>query len=702
MPEDEEDLCVGEDAAVVAEYIYESFYSPKARARTHPMRRQLSRLTANQFRVSVSDAFGFFHWNSGHLETGEQGLKATYWGGSNFGGGQTDNKQTDKSKVTFQRNDNSVKFDFGEGSPNDELFDPEQFSVRWEGSLVVEETGLYEISLKTQNGARLFMNEIWGDPLINGWVSSGEKLREENVSVFLLGGRAYPIRLDYFKYKERLGSIELAWKPPNGVMGTIPKRNLSPETVKKQTFSLQTVFPPDDMSDGYERGTTISKEWLVAVNEGALEAGDHALHNFQSLTGCKPEQQGTEEGFAKIRDFVKKFASLAWRRSVSDEAVGRLLGSELTPAGVKKAVVTVLTSPDFLYPDLAESRSTPSQIMAGRIALAMWDSLPDKELWKAAEQGKLESQDQIRAQARRMLSDLRTRDKVRGFFHHWLEIKDLDAISKDQKRFPGFGREVLVDLQKSLDLFTDHVVWETDSDFRQLLTADYLFLNGRLAPIYGKTVEGTDFQIVSFAGGARSGVLTHPFMLSNFAYFDNSSPIHRGVFLTRNIVGRMLKMPPEAIEFKDSDFDPSLTMREKVTDLTKSTACMACHSSINPLGFSLESFDAIGRWRDQDNGKPINTRSDFQDDNGDPVPISNAKDVANFAIGSESAQQSFIRQLFHHMVKQPVAANNSEGMEILQKKFREGGFKIRDILVESVVIAAMREGDGRPKLTAVN
>ena len=438
------------------------------------------------------------------MKTEERGLAATYWGGSNFGGKQTDNKETDKSKINFSRKDGTVKFDFGETTPNDELFNPDQFSVRWEGSLIVEETGEYEIVLKTQNGARLFLNQIREVPLINAWVSSGNEVREEKISIFLLGGRTYPIRLDYFKYKERTGSIELAWKTPNGVMETIPQRNLSPEKVNKETFTLQNTFPPDDLSDGYERGTTISKEWLTAVNEGALEAGDYAQEYFQRYTGCKPGEEAGDEGAKKVSDFVRKFASLVWNQPVPDEVVDELLDSEFTPAGLKKAVVRTFTSPKFLYPDLRETDATPSQVMAGRMAIAMWDSLPDKELWKAAQQGKLETQDQVRAHAHRMLEDPRTRDKLSGFFHHWLELKDLDTISKDPKQFPGFVKEVFADLRKSLDLFTDHVAWETNSDYRQLLTADYMFLNDRLAPIYGKSAEGTGFQKVSFEGGARS------------------------------------------------------------------------------------------------------------------------------------------------------------------------------------------------------
>ena len=700
MPEDDEDLCVGEDAEAVARYIYGAFYSPLAQAKLNPAKRQLSRLTANQFHVSVSDAIGFFRGGDGKVKTEERGLKGTYWGGSNFGNKTTDGKEDEKTKTSFERRDSGVDFDFGEKTPDDEKFGPEMYSIRWEGSLLTEESGTYELMLRTRNGARLFLNDLRDKPLINTWVSSGEDVREEKVSVKLLGGRAYSLRMDYFKHHQKLGLVALRWKVPNGVWEAIPERNLAPETVGKEIFCIQTDFPADDASDGYERGTSISKEWLSSVNLGALEAGDYVFENFERLTGCKQDERDKEAGYVKIKSFVKRFASLAFRKPVNDAEVDRLLGGELTPAGAKKAVVATLTSPRFLYPDFSEPGATPSHVIAGRMALSMWDSLPDKELWKQAEQGKLTNPDQVRKQLQRMLRDPRTKDKLRGFFHHWLELKDADNMAKSPERFPGIDAAVLADLRTSLDLFIDHVAWETDSDYRQLLTADYLFLNERLSKIYGKGVKGTGFRKTSFEGGGRSGIITHPYMLTSLAYYDNTSPIHRGVFLTRNVVGRMLKMPPNATEFKDSDFDPTLTMREKVTNLTKSTACMACHSSINPLGFSLERFDAVGRWRDTDNGKPINTVSDFYDDNGEKVPIAGPKDVANFAINSESARQSFIHHLFNHMVKQPIAANRSDGLPLLEKKFAANGYSIRDLVVESVMMDAVRGTEAEGKETA--
>jgi len=228
-------------------------------------------------------------------------------------------------------------------------------------------------------------------------------------------------------------------------------------------------------------------------------------------------------------------------------------------------------------------------------------------------------------------------------------------------------------------------------------------LNDRLAAFYKKEPVGPDFKKVYLEGSQRAGVLTHPYLLTSFSYFKDTSPIHRGVFLTRSIVGRALKPPPEAVEFKDAHFDPSWTMREKVTDATRSAACMGCHSEINPLGFALEQYDAVGRWREKDNNKPINTVSDFPDDNGGTVRIATPKDIANFAIGSETSKKTFIKHLFHHTNKQPLAAFGSGTEDQLSKKFADSQFNIQQLLLESAVISATQGTEmAQPKATAAN
>ena len=258
-----------------------------------------------------------------------------------------------------------------------------------------------------------------------------------------------------------------------------------------------------------------------------------------------------------------------------------------------------------------------------------------------------------------MLADARTRAKVQQFLQHWLQMDRTEPVPKDNALFPGFKPELIADLRTSLNVFLEDTVWNGASDYRTLLLADQVFLNERLAEFYGAasnrleayaTASGTnaapldpdDFIKVRFDGDHRSGVLTHPYLLSAFSYQKSTSPIHRGVFLTRNIVGRSLRPPPMAMNFNDSSFAPNLTMREKVTLLTKPQACQGCHSVINPLGFSLESFDAVGRFRQRENDRPVDPVSDYLTDEGETVKLAGARDVAEFAVKTEQAQNAFV------------------------------------------------------------
>src|SRR5437870_8927550 len=204
----------------------------------------------------------------------------------------------------------------------------------------------------------------------------------------------------------------------------------------------------------------------------------------------------------------------------------------------------------------------------------------------------------------------------------------VENLSKDDKLFPGFTPEIIADLRTSLDVFLEDAVWNGASDYRQLLLADYLYVNDRLAKFYGVNTNATDdFVKVKFSSKERSGVITHPYLLAEFSYQKQTSPIHRGVFLTRNIVGRALKPPPMAMTFKDADFAPNLTMREKVAQLTRPQACQGCHSVINPLGFSLEHYDAVGRFRMRENDRVIDAVSDYTTDEGQTVHLAGARDL---------------------------------------------------------------------------
>ncbi len=189
--------------------------------------------------------------------------------------------------------------------------------------------------------------------------------------------------------------------------------------------------------------------------------------------------------------------------------------------------------------------------------------------------------------------------------------------------------------------------------------------------------------------GERAGVLTHPYLLAAHSYKAASSPIHRGVFLTRSVVGRALKSPPVAVAFDDAEFAPGLTMREKVTRLTRGETCQGCHAVINPLGFSLEWYDAAGRFRREDNGRPIDAASDYLVDDRQTARFAGARDVADFAVGNARAQQAFIEQLFHHVVKQPIRAYGPDTLPRLRDSFVASGFNLPKLLAEIATTGAL-------------
>jgi hypothetical protein len=526
--------------------------------------------------------------------------------------------------------------------------------------------------------------------LIDAGVASGD-MSEHRATLRLVGGRAYPLRLEFFKApKDKSASIALLWKPPHGAEQIIPARNLSPSRVSS-TFVVTTPFPPDDSSVGYERGVSVSKAWDEATTHAAIEAANYVVRNLDRLSRSKVSDTNR---VAKAQAFCAEFVGTAFRRPLSEEQKRIYVSSHFKGAtkvedAVKRVVLLALKSPRFLYLGLDNQKPDDFEV-ASRLSFDLWDSLPDRDLLKLAAQGVLHTPTQISQQAQRMLGDARAHAKVLYFLQHWLQMNRAEDLSKDATLFPGFTPEIIADLRTSLNVFLEDTVWSGGSDYRKLLQADYLFLNNRLAQFYGLSTNATDdFVKVNFDPKQRSGVITHPYLLAAFSYPKSTSPIHRGVFLTRNIVGRTLKPPPIAVAFKEADFAPNLTMREKIVELTRPQACRSCHSVINPLGFSLEHYDAVGKFRTRDNGKPIDSASEYVTDDGATVKLTGAPDVAEFAVNSEHAQNAFIEQLFHSVVKQPLLAYGPNVQERLRHSFIASGFNIQKLLVDISTLSAL-------------
>lgn len=685
MPDDDPEKVRGPDAAAVADYINDAFYSREARARNHPARVELVRLTNRQYVNTVADLVHALA--DGTPGTGgEQGLRGNYRP-RNRGG---------EDRKDFERIDRALDFTFGPGAPDEAALGTgtNEFSVTWRGSVLAGEPGDYEFILRTPNGARLWINDD-DTPLIDAGVASGDQ-REHRAIRRFIGGRAYPLRLEFLKApKDKTASVSLAWKPPHGAEEIIPARRLTTRRVPP-TLVVSTPFPPDDSSVGYERGVSVSKAWDEATTQAAIEVANHLVRQLDRLSDSKPKETNR---LARVRALAERFVAAAFRRPLTPrqqrDFVAAQFNRNLRPEeAFKRVVLLTLKSPQFLY--LGLDAGTPDDFtVASRLSFALWDSLPDKELLDLAARGSLHTPEQVQAQARRLLTDPRARFKVQSFLHHWLQMNQVEDLAKDAQLFPGFNPQIIADLRTSLDLFLDDVVWSESSDYRRLLLEDDLFLNSRLAAFYGVNAPtNDDFAKVSLDPKQRSGVITHPYLLAAFSYQKTSSPIHRGVFLTRNIVGRALKPPPVAVAFKDAEFKPGMTMREKVAELTRPDACQTCHSAINPLGFSLENYDAVGRFRTKDGDRPIDAVSEYTTDDGRVIKLTGARDVAEFAVGSEHAQHAFIEQLFHQIVKQPMLAFGRDVPGRLRQSFVKSGYHIQSLLVEIATLAARHQITG--------
>jgi len=698
MPEDDPDLLNAEESRRVAEYIMGAFYSPEARAKSNPPKMAVARLTNRQYRESVADLLGSF----GRITVpGEgRGLKAQYF--------QSDGMNK-KARKALEREDPRLEFDFAEGSPADGIT-PDQFSIAWDGSLIAPATGWYEFRLSTPNGARVYLNGARqeGDgnfrddsgakrqtAIIDSWVSSGSEMRVITARVFLLGGRSYPFRLDYFKFQEKLGNVKLEWKQPRGDWAVLAAPYLSPADAAHVAI-VDTVFPPDDASEGYERGTEISKAWHEATTAAAIDISNEVVSSLPRLTGVKDDAPDRAE---RLKNFTATFAERAFRRPLTDELrktyLDHAFAEGIAPdQAVKRAVILILTSPRFLYPELG--RDKDDFTVASRLALGMWDSLPDQALTDAAKAGQLRTAEQVQAQAQRLIADPRAKAKTAEFFQRWLKLDAEADLQKNAEDYPGFDTALAADLRRSLELFVERVIWGEKSDYRELLEADYLLLNERLAKYYGATMpEGGGFQPVKFDPAQRAGVFTHPYLLARLAHHDSTSPIHRGVFLTRNVLGGLLKPPPEAIAFDEHRFDPKMTMREKVSEMTRNTNCMTCHETINPLGFALENFDAVGRFRTTEGDKPINPESDYMTLEGEVLRLRGPRDLATHAVHSVGARRGFIRQLFQYEFKQNPTAYGLDTIPKLDASFTASAQNVRQLLVEMNSLAA-RHGMDHP------
>lgn len=702
MPEDKPGTCVGEEAQQVSQFIYETFYSPTAQARNKPARIELSRLTVRQYRNAIADIMAHFY-GVGSTDR-RSGLVAEYFKSRNVWGNDR----------VAERLDPLVAFDFQDKSPDvvgpeGEKLEPHEFAIKWQGSVYAPDTGEYQFIVRTDQATRLWINDL-RDPLVDAYVKSGSDTVHRG-TIHLVGGRYYPLRLEFSKaaqgvkdekVKERppaAASIFLEWKRPYRIDEVVPGRYLIAGQVAPVCV-VSSPFPPDDRSLGWERGTTISREWDQATTEAAMEVAAYINSHLSQIVGTKKDAPDRD---AKVKAFCERFAELAFRHPLSTEqrqlyVERHFAESSDAEMALKRVVLLVLKSPRFLYREVGGSpfNSNDPYHVASRISFGLWDSIPDQTLLQAAAADELATPAQVVAQAERMLSDERTQSKLREFFLRWLKSDRVLDLSKDPEQFGDFSDVVANDLRTSLELFLDGLLASDTCDFRSFLLSEETYLNGRLAKFYGvELADDAPFQKVVLDPGERAGVLSHPYLMSGFAYSATSSPIHRGVFVARSLLGRTLRPPPEAVTPLAPQLAPDLTTRDRIALQTSPENCQSCHAMINPLGFTMEHFDTVGRFRKEENGKAIIATGSYRTRRDDTVQFAGVRDLAKFLADSPETHAAFVEQLFHGMIKQPIQAFGADAKESLREGFAREDFQIRKLLVQIIATSALMSADGK-------
>ena len=278
--------------------------------------------------------------------------------------------------------------------------------------------------------------------------------------------------------------------------------------------------------------------------------------------------------------------------------------------GIEKALSALLINPEFLFrveldPDRVAS-GTAYRIsdieLASRLSFFLWSSLPDGELLDAAIRGELSRPDELDRQARRMLADPRSYNLATNFAGQWLQLRNLEAFSPNPRLYPDFDDNLRQAFREETERFVDSVLRE-DRSVLALLEADYTFLNERLAKHYGiPGVYGSRFRRVTLPDDSkRGGLLRQGSILAVTSYATRTSPVIRGKWVLGNIYGAPPPPPPPNVPALDEvSVSANLPMRERLAAHRTNPVCASCHTTIDPVGFALQNFDAVGRWRDND------------------------------------------------------------------------------------------------------
>jgi hypothetical protein len=395
------------------------------------------------------------------------------------------------------------------------------------------------------------------------------------------------------------------------------------------------------------------------------------------------------------RETIHRFAHKAYRRTVSGEEVSRLYrlfqnaerdGASFEQA-MKVALTAVLVSPHFLYRIEVDrpgeghegTRKLREFELVNRLSYFIWSSMPDNELFDAARRRALKQPEQLRKQVERMLNDPRSSALVESFAVQWLQLRKLGMTSPDPELFSGCTPELLADMRRETELFFAAVLRE-NRPLTDLIDADFTFVNERLAKHYGMDgVHGNEFRRVSVSRERRGGILTHASVLALTSNPTRTSPVKRGKWVLDNLLGEPPPPPPPGVpEFPETGGAKLTgTLRQRFEQHRAPNACGSCHSRIDPLGFGLENYDAVGRWRTHDGESPVDASGVLPDGRSFRGPAELKQLLAS---RKDDIARAFAEKLLTYALGRGITRSDRRAVDTIVAQAKQDEYKIRSFV----------------------
>ncbi|WP_437580357.1 DUF1592 domain-containing protein [Sorangium sp. So ce887] len=453
--------------------------------------------------------------------------------------------------------------------------------------------------------------------------------------------------------------------------------------------------------------TSLLAEQLMKASEKIAERAARDLERL--LEGCDPAVQGPE---VCADELITRFGKRAFRRPLTpleSERFARLFAwgndEHGFSTGVELVLQGMLQSPHFLYrvelgmPDPAGDGVVPlsDHEIASRLSYLLWGSMPDDALFVAADAGELRTAEQIAAHARRLLEDPRARAAVANFHAQWLQLSNIDTLTKATAVYPGFHAGLPALFRAETEAFLEHVVFEDAAgDVATLLTAPYSLMNAELRAFYGLPAPAGgagapgELAIVPLDPAQRAGFLTHASLLSVLAKPNQSSPVHRGKFVRERLLCQTLPPPPPDIDIQPPEVRGGIPTRRRFERHAEDPSCSGCHRLMDPIGFGFERYDGIGLYREVDEGVLVDASGEIAGSRGTDGHFDGAVELAHRLAESDEVRQCVATQWFRFGYGRAEQAEDECSMSQIQEAFAEGGYSIKALLVALTQTDAFR------------